>query len=157
MRTAIATGVGHARYPLTLSMSLLCSSDDSRGSGIIVGMVEERLDVRLEERIKGFGDSILFSELFSSCERNPDAFEMHSSNFDDDSLLFILEDTITLSTGHATYVEQLGTVNHVVVMSSGDADTTSVHLEAKGAFVFPEGGSNSVSASKRELCRVLRR
>lgn len=72
--------------------------------------------------------------------------------------LFALENSITSTTGHASYVEQLGTIDHVVVcekesvkeispinlfpqneltLSSSYAHPLRFHLVAKTSFIFP--------------------
>lgn len=48
-------------------------------------------------------------------ENSPDALEVHGADFDDDALLFVLEDPVALPAGHAADVEQLCAVDHVVV------------------------------------------
>lgn len=45
----------------------------------------------------------------------PYAFEVHGADLDYNPLLLILEDTVSLSSGHAADVEELRTVDHVVV------------------------------------------
>ena len=80
---------------------------------------------------------------------------MHSSNFDDDSFLFILQDSVSLSSRHSADVEELGTIDHAIVVSTCDADALGIDLEAEGAFILPEGRRHSMSAGEGELRAVL--
>lgn len=45
----------------------------------------------------------------------PHALQVHRPNFDHMTDLFAFQDAITATTGHSSHVEQLGTVDHVVV------------------------------------------
>lgn len=140
---------------LTLSLSLLSGSNDGSSSRVVVWMVEERLDVRLKERIERIGDTVLLGELLGACKRDPDTLEVHSAHLDNDSFLFVLEDSVSLATRHAADVEELGTVDHVVVVSTSHAHATGIDLEAERTLVLPQRGGDTVSSGQRELGRVL--
>ena len=45
----------------------------------------------------------------------PDTLKMHRSNLDHMASLLALQDTITTTTSHASYVEKLGTIDHMVI------------------------------------------
>lgn len=45
----------------------------------------------------------------------PDAFQMHGSYFNYDSSLFILENPIPLATRHTSNVQELGTIDHIII------------------------------------------
>ena len=68
-----------------------------------------------EQWIKLFCDFFLIREVKSTVERNPDAFEVHWANLDNVSSLLTLQDTIPTATGHASDVQKLGAVDHVIV------------------------------------------
>lgn len=63
---------------------------------------------------------------------------MHGSNFDHMSCLLGLQYTVAASAGHASDVQQLRPIDHVVVLSSRDADALGFHLEAQRALIFPQ-------------------
>lgn len=45
----------------------------------------------------------------------PDALQVHGANLDDVARLLTLQDTISSASGHTSYVQQLRSVDHVVV------------------------------------------
>lgn len=45
----------------------------------------------------------------------PDTLEMHRANLDHMAQLLALQNTITAATSHSRHIEQLGTVDHMVV------------------------------------------
>jgi len=51
----------------------------------------------------------------SNGESLPDTLQVHWSDLDDMSDLFTFQDAVTASASHARHVQQLGTVDHVVV------------------------------------------
>lgn len=58
-----------------------------------------------------------FEGIWKSSERDgiPYAFQVHRSDLHNMLLFLALEDPISTTTGHADYVEELGSVDHVVV------------------------------------------
>ena len=58
------------------------------------------------------------------------------------SSLLALENTVTTTPRHASNVQQLRSVDHVVVFSPCNANTLGLDLEAQAALVFPEGRSH---------------
>lgn len=89
----------------------------------------------------------------------PDTFQMHRANFHHMAKLFALENSVTSTTGHASYIEQLCTIDHVVVcgkrksvkrispinlfpqneltFSSSYTHSLRFHLVAETPFIFP--------------------
>lgn len=85
---------------------------------------------------------------------------MHRADLDNMSNLLALQNAVPSSSGHTSHIQQLGSVDHVVVygicgqpkqfptalhhsthtFTAGNADSASFHLEAKAALVFPERG-----------------
>lgn len=156
LRSAVGARAGHTRGALTLRLSLLSSSNDGRSSGVVVRVVQERLDVGLKERVECISDAVLLGQLLGTGKRDPNTLEMHGANLDNDALLFIFENTVSLAARHAADVEQLGAVDHVVVVPSSNTDTTGVDLEAERALILPERSGDTVSSGERQLGRVLR-
>jgi hypothetical protein len=73
----------------------------------------------------------------------PDAFQVHRPNFDNMSSLLALENAVATSPRHAGDVQQLRTVDHVVVFSPRDTNALGLNLEAQAALVFPQGCCHS--------------
>lgn len=90
-----------------------------------------------EERIQGLCDLLLVGEFEGALKGNPEvggsaflhvkvrswwwwwcipyALEVHGTNLDHVSGLFALEDTVSASSRHACYVEQLCAIDHVII------------------------------------------
>ena len=66
-----------------------------------------------------------------------DSFQMKRSNFDNVSDLFTLQNSISTTTGHASNIRKLGSIDEVVILSSGNTDTLYLNLKAKCPFVLP--------------------
>jgi len=60
----------------------------------------------------------------------PDSFEMHWSNLDHVAQLLALQDAIATPTSHASDVQQLRAVNHVVIFAPGYAHAVRLDLKA---------------------------
>lgn len=73
---------------------------------------------------------------------SPDAFQMHRTNLHYMSSLLALENTVTTTPRHASNVQQLRSVDHVVVFSPRDTNTLGFDLKAQAALIFPEGRSH---------------
>lgn len=71
-------------------------------------------------------------------EGNPHALEMHRANLDDMPNLLALQNAVTSPSSHASDVKQLGSVDHVVIFSSSDANSSGFNLKAEAALVFPQ-------------------
>lgn len=67
----------------------------------------------------------------------PDTLEVHRADLDDVSRLLTLQDTISAASCHASDIEQLGTVDHVVVFTTSDAYAFGFDLETETALIFP--------------------
>lgn len=144
------------RLGTALGLALLGSCHHRSSPRVVVWCVQKSLNVGLKERVEEFGDAVLVGELLATLESDPHALEVHGTYFDHDALLFVLENAIALSSGHAADIEQLCTVDHVVVVSSSYTDALCVHLEAQGAFILPQRRSDAMSASHGKLGTVLR-
>ncbi|KAI3481787.1 hypothetical protein L1887_55634 [Cichorium endivia] len=155
--SAVGTRARKARSALSLGLALLSGGNHGRGARVVVRVVEERLNVGLKERVERVGNAVLLGELLGTRKRDPDTFEVHGADLDDDALLLVLEDAVTLAARHAAHVQELGAVDHVVVVPSGHADAASVHLEAERTLVLPQGCGDTVSAGEGQLGRVLGR
>lgn len=95
-----------------------------------------------EEGVKQLGDLFLVGEFEGTLERNPDTFQMHWTNLDDMLLLLALEDTVTSASGHASNIQELGAIDHVVIFSSRNTSTLDVNLEAQSSLVLPKSSCN---------------
>lgn len=73
----------------------------------------------------------------------PDAFQMHRTNLHNVPRLFALENAVATSPRHAGDIEQLRTVNHVIILSSRHANAFSLDLKAQAALVFPQSRGDS--------------
>lgn len=61
---------------------------------------------------------MLVDELRSHALREndiPDTLQVHWSDFDDVSDLFTLQDTVSSTSGHASHIQKLRTVDHMIV------------------------------------------
>ena len=67
---------------------------------------------------------------------------MHRTNLHNMPSFLALENTVTTTPRHASNIQQLRAVNHVVVFSPRHANALGFNLEAQAAFVFPEGCSH---------------
>ena len=45
----------------------------------------------------------------------PNAFQVHWADFDNVLLLLALEDTVSSTTGHSCNVQELGSIDHMVI------------------------------------------
>lgn len=68
-----------------------------------------------KERVELFRDLLLVGKIQGTIKGNPNTLEVHGSNFDDMSCLFTLEDAISAPSSHASNIEKLGTIDHVVI------------------------------------------
>lgn len=68
-----------------------------------------------EQRVEHLGGLLLVGELKGTLEGNPHAFQMHRPDLDDVLLPFRLEDAVTAATRHASHIEKLSAIDHVVV------------------------------------------
>lgn len=93
-------------------------------------MIEESSNVVYEERIQHLGDLFLVGKFKGALEWNPDPLQMHWANLDNVLLLLALENTVTAASGHASNIEKLSAINHMIIFSSGYASSLDINLEA---------------------------
>lgn len=91
-----------------------CGTTDALSS-IVLRVVEECAYVVNEEWIQLLCDLLLVCKIESTLIRNPDTLEMHWANLDDVSRLFTLENTISSASGHASNIQEFGSIDEVVV------------------------------------------
>jgi len=103
-------------------------------------VVEKGSNVVNKERIQELRDLFLVRKVQRSLVRDPDTLQMHRANFDHMSNLFALQNAVSSPSGHTSHVEQLCSIDHVVIFATGNTDTTSLDLKAKTAFIFPQSG-----------------
>lgn len=82
---------------MTVHLALLCSGHHCSCTWIVVGVVQERLDVRLKKWIENINDTVLLSQLLGTIKCDPHTLQMHSTYLDDNAFLFIFQDTITFA------------------------------------------------------------
>ena len=63
----------------------------------------------------------------------PDSFQVHGADFDNDSSLLVLEDTVTFSTRHANNIQQFCSIHHVVIYSFIQKFNTTIDTEKRTA------------------------
>lgn len=81
---------------------------------------------------------------------------MHRTDFNNVSSLFALQNAVATTPRHAGDIQQLGTVNHVVVFTSRHADAFGLNLEAQAAFILPQSRSDSrLHAWRSNLARSV--
>lgn len=125
-------------------------------------MHEQGANVVYEKRIEQLRDFLFVGKLEGAFKGDPDTLEVHGANLDDMTDFFALEDAVATTTGHASDVEQLGAVDHVVIcneISKGNlrahkkkkkntiatryADALGLDLEAQTALVFPQSSRDT--------------
>jgi hypothetical protein len=113
------------------------TSGDSSRIAAIDRVVKESTNVVDEEWIEEFGNLLLVGEFKGTFEWNPDAFQMHGPYLHDVFHLLALQDAIATTTSHACYVEKLGTVYHVVILSPSNTSAFNIHLKAQCSLILP--------------------
>jgi hypothetical protein len=68
-------------------------------------MVQKRTDVMHEEGIQLFGDLLLVGKIKGTIEWDPNAFQVHWTNFDDMSCFLTLQNAIASSTSHTSNIQ----------------------------------------------------
>lgn len=107
------------------------------GSGVVGRVVQHGLDVSHKQGEEQIDDLLLVGKLEGSIIRDPHALEMHGAGLDHMTQLLSLENTVSSASGHAGHVEELGTVDHVVVLSTRHADASGLDLETQCSLVLP--------------------
>ena len=128
-----------------------------------------------EKRVEKLSDLLSVREIQRAIERNPvngsatllhaekrfnspDTFQVHRPNLHDVARLLALQNTITTSTRHASNIEKLRAVDHMVVLASCNANPVRFDLKAKTAFVFPEGSRHPwLHSRRRDLAGCVKR
>jgi hypothetical protein len=82
-------------------------------------------------------------DVSSSAMHIPDALQMHRPYLNDMPNLLTLQNTISTATGHTGDIQELCSVDHMVIFTPSDTDTSGLNLKAQAAFVFPQGGGNT--------------
>jgi hypothetical protein len=106
-------------------------------------MIKQCSNVVDKQRIQLLCDLLLVGELEGSLKGNPDTLQVHRTNLDNVACLLALENTITSTSRHAGNIEELGAVDHVIVLTTRNANAFGLDLEAKTAFVFPKRSSHT--------------
>lgn len=78
-------------------------------------MVKQGANVVNKQRIELLGDLFLVGKIERAIKGNPYTFEVHGPNLDNMSSLLTLQDAISAASGHASNIEKLGAVDHVIV------------------------------------------
>jgi hypothetical protein len=83
---------------------------------VLVGrVVEQGANVVDEEWVEQLSNLLLVGKIKSPVIRNPDTLEMHRANLDHVTNLLTLQDAVSTTSRHPRDVEQLCSVDHVVV------------------------------------------
>lgn len=115
-------------------------------------MIQQSTNVVHKQRVQLLGDFLLVGELQGALEGNPDTLQVHRTNLDHVSVFLALQNAVATTARHASNIEQLGTVDHVVIFTSCNADAFRFNLEAKATLVFPKRRSHSrLHAMRRNL------
>jgi len=61
------------------------------------------------------GQLLAYDMVQRSVASSPNALEMHGAYFDHGASLLTLEDAVTSTAGHASHVQELGAVDHMIV------------------------------------------
>ena len=133
------------------------SSTHASLTSLVSRVVEQSSNVVDEERVKQLCNSLFVREIQRAVEgypvvvivsparkkkgivsqNSPDAFQMHRTNLHYMSSFLALENTVTTTPRHASNVQQLRAVDHVVVFSPRNTNALGFDLEAQTAFVLP--------------------
>lgn len=120
----------------------LDSLENGIGAERIHRVVHKSADVVDKQRVEKLSDLLLVGEVEGSFEWNPNTLQMHWPDLNNVPLLLTFQDAISASSGHSSNVEQLGSVDHVVVLSSGNTNTVCLDLKAQTSLIFPQHRSN---------------
>jgi hypothetical protein len=73
-----------------------------------------------------------------SLNNSPYTFQVHWTNLDHVPRLLALEYSVATTTRHSSDVQELRTVDHMIIFPSSYANAICLDLETKTALVFPE-------------------
>ena len=167
---------GRRAHVVRLLLWPTCSHRSSTHASLasLVGrVVEQSSNVVDEERVKQLRNSLFVREIQRAVEgypvvvsaaqtlvvinNSPDAFQMHRTNLYYMPSFLALENTVTTTPRHASNVQQLRAVNHVVVFSPRHANTLGFNLETQTTLVFPERSSHPrLHTWRSDLTRSIR-
>jgi hypothetical protein len=82
----------------------------------------------------------------------PNTFEMHGSDLYYVARFLALQDAVTTTSRHASHIEELCAVNHVVILAPCHANTVTLNLEAQATLILPQSRCHSgLHARRRDL------
>jgi len=96
-----------------------------------------------EEWVQTFRDLFLVCKIKSTVVWDPDTFEVHGTNLDDMTRLLALQNAVSPSSCHTSYIQEFRAVDHVVILTTSYTNAVGLDLEAQTALVFPERSSDS--------------
>lgn len=100
---------------------------------------------------------VLLLKIDTARVNSPDAFQMHRTNLHNVPSFFALENTVTTTPRHASNVQKLCAVNHVVIFASRNTNAFSFDLEAQATLVLPKSRSDPrLHAWRSNLTRSVR-
>lgn len=99
----------------TFQSSLLRLLNDHVGPGLVGRVVQQTTNVMHKQRIQQIRDLFLVGKFQGALKGDPHALQVHRTNLDHMTDLFTLQDTVTTTASHTSDIEQLGTVDHMVI------------------------------------------
>lgn len=102
-------------------------------------LLDDFLDVLDKQGVQGVGNAFSLGHDQGSLKRYPNTLEMHRADLDYVPRLLGLQDPVTTASGHLGHVQQLGSVDHVVICSPNHGNAVRFDLVAEGLFVLPHG------------------
>ena len=142
----------------TIHPSALCGCNYGICPGCVFGVVQQSTNVVNKQRIEQVSDLLLVGKVECSLERNPfpklddislyfmskinspDSLKMHWANLDNMSGLFRLENAISTPAGHPCNIQQLRSVDEVVIyafISQYSLWFQTMHLPSRRATQTP--------------------
>lgn len=80
---------------------------------------------------------------------NPDTFQVHRTNLDNMAKFLAFQDTVSATSGHACNVQQLRSIDHMVVFASSHTDALCLYLIAQTTFILPESRRHTRLGTRR--------
>ena len=93
--------------------------------------------------IQQASDLLHVGKVQGSFKRNPDSSEMHWAILNIIPILFRLKYAVSTIRCQSSNIQQLGSVDEMIVFSAGNINVLYIDLEAKAALIFPESRSNA--------------
>jgi hypothetical protein len=100
-------------------------------------VVEEGTDVGHEEGVKEGSNVFLVREGEGTFVGDPNTFEMHRSDFHNMLLLLAFQHPVSSTSGHASHIQKLGAIDHMIIFTSGNASSSNINLKTQCSFIFP--------------------